>query len=291
MKRIYKILFILLTPNLGFSQTNQTVFDNNKGLSVTYSIEKDGKKTNPETGFEFNKYKLTVIVNNQTDKFYAVDGSLQYDGIKSGVVKNKSDDRFHHNNNDATVNHFCIEDNCIDFPSQGTAAKPHQIICPNSSQKCEKEFLHPDVLASPATVSWFGWGFTEMIGKITSNSRNTEQTNALEQKDKLIWDKINIKMKNAVQEIANYVSENVDPIATGETKIVRGKTVEVIKYYKCLIIYSLDGCTGEINDIDVKGENINFDNNVKKTLLQLNNKYTIMIDDACLNYYPSKFRL
>jgi hypothetical protein len=180
MKTNFITFLIVLIANLVFSQTNQTVFDNKNGVTVTYSLERIGTKTNPETGFEFNKYKLTVILNNQTDKFYAVDGSLQYDGLKSGVIKNKSDDRFHHNNNDATVNHFCIEDNCSDFPSQGTAAKPHQIICPNSSQKCEKEFVHPDDLASPATVSWFGWGFREMIGNVKNGSeanKNNESRN------------------------------------------------------------------------------------------------------------------
>lgn len=173
MKNFYKIILILLISNLGFSQTSKTIH-NKDGLTVSYALSKFGNSVNPGTGTTFSKYKLRLTVQNSTSKFWAYNAinSISSKNVKSGIIK-LDDETFCWNGGRSNIDHFCIEDNCSDFPRYSNVAAPHQVICPSSKQECEKTFLYPTDLVGEPEIEWTSWGFIEMLKEPTANLQNT----------------------------------------------------------------------------------------------------------------------
>ena len=124
---------------------------------------------------KFNRYKIIVTIQNSNAKYWEYSScSLKAETIPSKVLSSgSSDDKFYNNNRLQWIDHFCIEDNCSDFPRYNNIAAPHQVICPNGTQKCEKEFLYPTSLAGEPNISWWGWIFTEMKGEVKQNTATT----------------------------------------------------------------------------------------------------------------------
>ncbi len=162
-KIILSAIFFIIFGHVSFAQESKIIF-NEQGVTVTYHLSEMGLMKNPETGTAFNRYIIYLEVNNSSNKYWAYNSIniLRCKNIKSGIISDP-DERFCVNNGRAQIDHFCIEDNCSDFPRYNNVAAPHQVICPNSTQKCQKEFLHPTDLAGEPEIEWTSWGFTEMI--------------------------------------------------------------------------------------------------------------------------------
>jgi hypothetical protein len=166
----------VLLANLGFSQTSKTIH-NQQGVTVSYTLSKIGNDVNLATGTNFSKYKLHLTVQNSSSKFweYNAINSISSKNVKGGILK-LDDETFCWNGGRSTIDHFCIEDNCNNFPRYNNIAAPHQVICPNGTQECEKTFLYPTDLAGEPEIEWTSWGFVEMLNNDGSSKQNTIAT-------------------------------------------------------------------------------------------------------------------
>ncbi len=173
MKIFHKTILVLLISNFGFPQSSK-IIHNKDGLSVIYLLSKIGNQLNSESGTNFTKYNLHLIVKNSSSKYWAYNAinSINSKNIKSGIV-NSNDERFMRNGGFSTIDHFCIEDNCVDFPRYNSVAAPHQVICPSGIQECEKTFLYPTDVAGEPEIEWTSWGFVEMLNNDENNKQNT----------------------------------------------------------------------------------------------------------------------
>ena len=209
MKIIYKHILILLIANLGFAQSSKTIFSE-QGIAVNYNLSKTGTTTNTKTGTVFYEYKLVTTITNSSSKYWAYGPgcSLKVENISSNLIT-PSDEKFCKNNGRANVDHFCIEDNCNNFPQVSGVANPHQVICPNSTQKCELKFLHPDGLAGEPQISWWGWQFKEQIGDMTNKPQVVKQTNS---SNKKVEPKANKKDGQILEDALNSNISNVAKI-------------------------------------------------------------------------------
>ncbi len=173
MKKLYKTLLVILIANLGYSQTSK-IIHNVDGLSVIYLLSKIGNQVNSDSGTNFTKYNLHLIVKNSSSKYWAYHAinGLSSKNLKSGIL-NSNDERFMRNGGLSKIDHFSIEDNCFDFPRYNSVAAPHQVICPGGIQECEKTFLYPNDVAGEPEIEWASWGFTEMQKEQTTNMQNT----------------------------------------------------------------------------------------------------------------------
>jgi hypothetical protein len=253
MKNLFKTFLILLIVNLGFSQTSKTIL-NKDGLTVSYVLSKIGNVVNPITGTNFSKYNLHLTVNNSSSKFWAFNGvnSISSKDVKGGILK-IDDETYVWNGGHSIIDHFCIEDNCTDFPRYDNVAAPHQVICPNSTQECEKVFLHPTDLAGDPEIIWTTWSFEEMVSKnidIKQNTVSSKKNTNLTKKTAIIPKPLNqylaYKGVNKVQEMRallfKFLQENVvmpnNSRYYGETFILNfevdenGKIINPIAYGK-----------------------------------------------------------
>jgi tetratricopeptide (TPR) repeat protein len=180
MKKYLQIILIVLLANLGFSQTSKTIH-NKLGVTVSYTLSKIGNDVNQATGTNFSKYKLHLTVQNSSSKFWAYNdiNSISSKNVKSGIL-NRDDEKYCRNGSFSQIDHFCIEDNCTDFPRYDNVAAPHQVICPSSTQECEKIFLYPTDLAGEPEIEWTSWGFVEMKTNPTDNQNKTIYKKLLE---------------------------------------------------------------------------------------------------------------
>jgi hypothetical protein len=183
MKSLFKTLLILLIANLGFAQSSKTIH-NKDGLTVSYVLSKIGSDVNPATGTNFYKYNLHLTVQNSSSKFWAYNAinSINSKNIKSGIL-NTNDETFCWNGGSSKIDHFCIEDNCTDFPRYNNVAAPHQVICPSSTQECEKTFLYPTELVGDPEIEWTSWGFVEMLVETNTNNKNHNPKTTISKKN------------------------------------------------------------------------------------------------------------
>jgi hypothetical protein len=172
MKTKLQLILILLIANLGYSQTSKTIH-NKLGVTVSYELSKIGNDVNPATETNFTKYILHLTVQNSSSKFWAYNdiNSISAKNVRSGIL-NRDDEKYCRNGGFSTIDHFCIEDNCTDFPRYNNVAAPHQVICPSSTQECEKIFLYPTDLAGNPEIEWTSWGFVEMLNNDVTNKQN-----------------------------------------------------------------------------------------------------------------------
>ena len=201
MKKIYIIFLIFANVNLSHSQSSQTIHDKD-GLQVSYNLLQIGSSANPITGTNFTKYKLILTVNNTSSKYWNCShGQTISSKMLNGNTLNSSDERYMRNGGFSTIDHFSIEDNCPDYPRQGNAAAPHQVICPNSSQIGQSTFIHPTDLVGSPEITWTIGTYFEMVEDGIVRNNKVMQTNVSNNKN--IYDDLEVKYFTLRQESRN----------------------------------------------------------------------------------------